>query len=126
MLKKLYDKSKIWFSVCWIIAYCLIMSVGDSLSITLGIEKSVTLPVALILSVILLLFLKKNRLFEACGLCPSKASAKSMLYYLPIVVMLTANLWHGVALSYGPLEALLYLLAKEDKPDQHEKLTRYI
>ena len=64
MLKKLYDKSKIWFSVCWIIAYCLIMSVGDSLSITLGIEKSVTLPVGLILSVILLLFLKKNRLFE--------------------------------------------------------------
>ena len=25
-----------------------------------------------------------------------------------------------------PLEALLYLLAKEDKPEQHEKLTRYI
>ena len=111
MLKKLYDKSKIWFSVCWIIAYCLIMSVGDSLSITLGIEKSVTLPVGLILSVILLLFLKKNRLFEAYGLCPAKASAKSMLYYLPIVVMLTANLWHGVALNYGPLEALLYILS---------------
>jgi len=25
-----------------------------------------------------------------------------------------------------PLEALLYLLAKEDKPELHEKLTRYI
>ena len=25
-----------------------------------------------------------------------------------------------------PLEALLYLLAREDKPEQHEKLTRYI
>ena len=111
MLKKLYDKSRIWFAVCWIIAYCLLMSVGDSLSITLGIEKSVTLPVALLLSASLLWFLRKNHLFEACGLCPSKASAKSMLYYLPIVVMLTANLWHGVALSYGPLEALLYILS---------------
>jgi tRNA nucleotidyltransferase (CCA-adding enzyme) len=29
-------------------------------------------------------------------------------------------------LSKVPLEALLYLLAREDKPDQHEKLTRYI
>ncbi|MBQ4326729.1 MAG: polya polymerase, partial [Mailhella sp.] len=29
-------------------------------------------------------------------------------------------------LSHLPLEALLYLLAKEDKPELHEKLTRYI
>ena len=27
-LKMLYDKSKIWFAVAWIIAYCVLMSVG--------------------------------------------------------------------------------------------------
>ena len=70
MLKKLYDKSKIWFAVAWIVAYCVLMSVGDSLSASLGIEKSITLPVGLIMSVILLVFLKKNKLFAAHGICP--------------------------------------------------------
>ena len=60
MLKRLYDKSKIWFSVLWIVAYCVLMSVGDSLSQTVGIEKSITLIIGLILSLTLLLFLKKN------------------------------------------------------------------
>lgn len=57
MLKKLYDKSSIWFAVAWIITYCVLMSVGDSLSATVGIEKSVTLSVGIILLSVLVLFL---------------------------------------------------------------------
>ena len=34
-----------------------------------------------------------------------------MLYYIPILVMLTANLWYGVTLNYGALETVLYILA---------------
>ena len=111
VLKKLYDKSKIWFAISWIIAYCVLLSVGDALSASIGIEKSVTLAIAIILSVILLLFLKENRLFAEYGLCAPKASAKSMLYYIPILVMLTANFWYGVTLNYGALETVLYILA---------------
>ena len=72
MLKKLYDESKIWFAVAWIIAYCVLMSVGDSLSAEIGIEKSATLPIGILLSAFLLLFLKKNGLFEEYGLCAPK------------------------------------------------------
>ena len=111
VLKKLYDKSKIWFAVAWIIAYCVLMSVGDSLSAEIGIEKSATLPIGILLSAFLLLFLKKNGLFGDFGLCAPKASAKSMLYYIPILVMFTANLWYGVTLKYGALETVLYILA---------------
>mgnify|MGYP007057791830 CR=1 FL=1 len=60
MLKKLHDKSKIWFAIAWIIAYCVLMSVGDALSVSIGIDKSVTLAIGFLLSAILLLFLKKN------------------------------------------------------------------
>ena len=59
MLKKLYEKSKLWFSLGWIIAYVVLMSAGDSLSLALGVEKSATLAVGLVLSVILFCFLKK-------------------------------------------------------------------
>lgn len=111
MLKKLYDKSKIWFAAAWIIAYCVLMSVGDMLSELIGTEKSATLFVGAVLSFILLLFLKKNGLFEEYGLCAPKASARSMLYYLPVFLMLTTNLWYGVTLNYGAVETVLYILS---------------
>ena len=111
ILKKLYDKSKIWFAVSWIIAYCVLMSVGDAISAWIGIEKLVTLAVGIFLSAILLLFLKNNGLFLDYGLCAPKSCAKSMLYYLPIIVMLSANLWYGVTLNYGVIETVLYILS---------------
>ena len=111
ILKKLYDKSKIWFAVLWIVAYCVLMSVGDAISVRIGIDKSVTLAIGIFLSTILLLFLKKNELSRDYGLCAPKTSARSMMYYLPILVMLTANLWYGVTLNYGALETVLYILA---------------
>ena len=111
MLKKLYDKSQIWFAVAWIIAYCVLMSVGDALSASIGMDKSVTLAIGIVLSGIVLLFLKKHGLSRDYGLCAPKASAKSMLFYIPILVMLTANLWYGVTVHYGALETALYILS---------------
>ena len=52
ILKKLYGQSKIWFAVAWIVAYCVLMSVGDSLSALIGVEKSVTLLIGALLSII--------------------------------------------------------------------------
>ena len=111
VLKKLYDKSKIWFALLWIIAYCVLMSAADALSVWIGVDKSVTLAIGIFLSATLLLFLKKNGLLSDYGLCTPKTSAKSMLYYVPIFIMLTANLWYGVTLNYGALETVLYILA---------------
>lgn len=111
MLKKLYGKSKIWFAVAWIISYCVLMSMGDSLSAAVGLEKSVTLAVGGLLSGALLLFLKKNRLLDVYGLCKSKVPAKKMLYYLPVLGMLTANLWYGVTVNYSAVETALYILS---------------
>ncbi len=111
ILKKLYDKSKIWFAASWIIAYCVLMSVGDAISAWIGINKSVTFAIGFVLSAILLLFLKKNELFPDYGLCAPKISAKSMLYYIPILIMLSTNLWYGVTLNFGALETILYILA---------------
>ena len=111
MLKKLYGKSEIWFAVLWIVAYCILMSAGDSLSAMIGIEKSLTLCVGILLSAVLLIFLKKNHLFEAYGFRPAQTSARSMLYYLPVILMLTANLWYGVTFNYGLTETVLYILS---------------
>ena len=110
-MKKLYEKSEIWFAVAWIIAYVVLASAGDNISADLGIEKIVTLPILIALSAILYFFVRKNSLTEKYGLCKSKLPAAKMLCYIPLLVLLTANLWYGVALNQSFLETALYVLS---------------
>lgn len=111
MLKKFYDKSRIWFAVTWIVIYCVMMSAADAISATVGIEKAVTLPVGLLLSAVLFIFLKKNALLVEYGFCKPRTSHESMLYYAPVLLMLVANLCYGFSLDLTPLEAVLAVLS---------------
>ena len=109
-MKQLYNKSEIWFAVAWIIAYVVLASTGDNISADIGVLKIATLPILIILSVILFLFVKRNGLSEKYGLCKSKISASKMLFYIPLVILLTANLWYGVTMNVSALETVLYIL----------------
>ena len=111
MLKKLYEKSRIVFAVAWIIAYVVLASAGDNISEDLGISKIVTLPILIAMSAILYFFIRKNGLTEKYGLCKPQLPVAKMLFYIPLLVLLTANLWYGVALNQSPLETALYILA---------------
>lgn len=111
MLKKLYEKSQIWFAVAWIIAYIILASAGDNISAEIGIAKIATLPILIALSVILYFFVRKNGLLQKYGLCKPVISAARMLFYIPLIVLLTANLWYGVAMNQSPLETVLYILS---------------
>ncbi|MBQ2737194.1 MAG: CPBP family intramembrane metalloprotease [Clostridia bacterium] len=110
MLKRLYDKSAVLFAVLWIVAYCVLMSAGDMLSGLVGVEKSLTLPIALLMSIVLFLFLYKNRLLKDYGFGrPTKAHG-TMLFYIPLLLMLGTNLIYGVTLNYSVIETVLYIL----------------
>ena len=111
MIKKLYDKSEIWFAVVWIITYVALVSVGDNLSANVGILKIVTLPILAVLSMIMYFFVGKNDLTEKYGLCKPQISSAKMLFYIPLIILSTANLWHGVVLNTSPVETLLYILS---------------
>ncbi len=109
-MKKLYEKSELSFSIIWIVAYCVLMSVGDGISAELGINKIVTLPVALLMSAVLFFFIKRNGFGERYGLCKPKASAKEMLYYIPLAALLLANVIHGFKINMSLAEAALYII----------------
>ena len=111
MLKKLYEKSEIWFAAAWIVAYVVLASAGDNISADLGIDKIVTLPILLAMSAGLYFFVRKNGLAEKYGLCKPRLPAAKMLYYIPLLVLLTANLWYGVAMDMSPLETVPYILS---------------
>lgn len=109
-MRKFYEKSEIGFAIAWIIAYCFFLSLGDNISVEIGIMKVATFPIALLLSLMLLLFLRKNDLLETYGLCKSKVPAKKMLYYIPVLVMMMANLMFGMGLCVSILEAICFVL----------------
>lgn len=111
MIKKLYEKSEIWFAVAWIITYCVLSSIGDNMSVSVGVLKIITLPILIVLTVILYLFVKKNGLTEKYGLCKPQISAVRMLFYIPLIVLMTVNLWNGFVMNASPLETLLYVLS---------------
>ena len=111
MLKKLYEKSEMWCALAWIIAYVVLASTGDNVSADLGIEKIVTLPILIAMSAILYFFVRKNGMTEKYGLCKPQLPAAKMLYYIPLFILLTANLWYGAAMNMTPLETVLYVLS---------------
>ena len=111
MIKKLYKKSEIWFALTWIIIYVVLASTGDNISENIGILKIATLPILIILSIILFLFVKNNGLAKKYGLCKSEIPASKMLFYIPLIVIMTTNLWYGVTINFSPLENVLYILS---------------
>ena len=95
----------------WIITYVVLVSVGDNLSANLGVKKIVTLPILVVLSMIMYFFVRKNDLTETYGLCKPQISSAKMLFYAPLIILSTANLWHGVVLNNSPAETLLYIVS---------------
>lgn len=109
-MKKLYEKSELAFSIVWIAVYCIFMSLADNFSAEIGTNNIVSLPTALVLSLILFIFVKRNGMGKRYGLCKAEIKAGKMLYYIPLAVMLFANLMFGVRLNMSAAETVLYML----------------
>ena len=63
-MKKVYDKNELNFALIWIGIYVVLMSVGDSISGTIGIAKILTAPICIILTLIVYLWIRKHNLKE--------------------------------------------------------------
>ncbi len=110
-MKKLYDKSNLCFSIIWIVAYVVLFSVADGLSEKTGYMKSITVLVGILLSTIIIIFLKKNNLLEKYGLCSFKGNLKSFLFFIPLLAILTVNLWNGVKMNTSIINTVLFIIS---------------
>ena len=108
-MQKIYEKSELWFAIGWIIVYVVGAGVADSLSVAVGIEKSVTFVFLLILSVTALIWMKKSVLLEKYGLCRPVFPASRYFYYLPLAFLASVNLWFGMKMNLSIYETLLYM-----------------
>ncbi|MBP3524295.1 MAG: CPBP family intramembrane metalloprotease [Clostridia bacterium] len=93
-MKKLYEKSEIWFAVAWIIVYVVVMG---NLRGNFGDESLYSMLAALVMASVLTVFIVRNRLTDRFGLVLWTDSRK-YLYFIPFVLLCTVNLWFGVSL----------------------------
>ncbi|MDE6387262.1 MAG: CPBP family intramembrane metalloprotease [Lachnospiraceae bacterium] len=110
-MKKIYEKNELTFSLIWIGVYVVLFSVADSISLDLGTAKIITVPVCLFMTIFLAVWIVKNGLSRKYGLCKMRIDYKRYLYFLPLVVIASTNLWCGVSLHLSIFETILYVIS---------------
>lgn len=123
-MKRLYKKSKLAFTLIWIAIYVTSFSLADKLSDTIGIQKIITAPLGLVLVLIMVSFLVKNNLTKEYGFCSFRGKSKDFLYFIPIIPVVSVNLWNGVSCSLSLLEIVLFVISMFCVGFMEELLTR--
>lgn len=98
-MKKLNQVSPIWHAVIWILAYVVLVPIGDWLSELVGEPNSVTAPLLVVLSIVLIFYVSRNGWLRYYGLRSFRsADFTRTLLYLPllaIVLMQYAKGWRA-------------------------------
>ena len=110
-LNWLYQKNPLYFSLLCIGVYCFANSLGNLISDKIGINSSVTCVVNILLSIALLQWIRRNGLMTSFGLCGSSVPASKFLWYLPLGLFASTNLWLGVGSNLPPLDTVCYILS---------------
>lgn len=107
-MKKLYEKSELSFALFWIVVYCAVQSLANPLSQVIGVESGANAAFSVVMTVILFCWIRKNGLMERYGLCRSGLPASRFLWYIPLVILVSANLWNGAAVNFPLAGTLCY------------------
>ena len=108
-LYQMYQNNELLFSLAWIALYIASLSAADGISEGLGMAKSVTAPLCILLSLLLWGWIRKNGLAEKYGLCPFRGDMGRYLYFIPLAVIASVNLWNGFTFRFSAAETVLYV-----------------
>ncbi len=109
-MKRLYEKSELTFAIVWIAIYCVLQSLANPLNEKIGIEYSASAILCTLQAIFLFAFIQRNGLMKRYGLCKSSTPARHFLYYVPLMILATANLWNGVAINYSLSATICYIV----------------
>jgi len=109
-MKKLYEKSELSFALLWIGIYCVGMSVFDEISRGIGAENLASAVFAVAASLFLYFWLKKQGKLERFGLCKPTAPAKAFLFYIPLLLITSKNLWGGAVMHYDAVGTVCFVV----------------
>ena len=110
-MHKLYEKSELAFFFAWLVIYIVCSSLFDSLSSLIGVEKLFTAVFHALMSFSALFWMKKHDLLKKYGIVKPNASSSRFLFYIPLVIIVSCNVWFGVMLNYSVIETLLSIIS---------------
>lgn len=87
----------------WIVVYCVLQSLANPLNKVIGVAYAASAAFCVLQTVVLFAFIRKNNLQKRYGLCKSPVPARQFLYYVPLLILASGNLWNGAAVNYTPL-----------------------
>ena len=109
-MKKLYEKNELTFAIVWIVVYCVLQSLANPLNNAIGVACAASAAFCVLQTVVLFTFIRKNHLQKRYGLCKSPVPACQFLYYVPLIILASGNLWNGLALNYTPVETVCRII----------------
>ncbi len=115
-MKKLYEKSEIWFALAWIGLYVVAMNIGlqfagglDNLADKTVGGLLVPVAIGLALAVASTCWILRNGLQEKYGLCVFRGDWKGFLFFVPLVLISLTNMKNGLGVS-APLALCLLMM----------------
>ena len=102
-MKKLYDRSEITFAILWIVLYTVSMGTLRNL----GDDSPWMLLGLIVISAAMYWFVRKYGLTEKYGLAGWAKNSRAMLWFLPLWLIASCNLWGGVSVRY-PLPGQIF------------------
>ncbi len=107
-MKKWYEKNDLLFAIAWIVLYC---AVSIPIRGALGDESAAMAAGLAAIAAGILFFVRKLRLEETCGLVKWSGPAREYLYFIPMLILATGNLWGGVGMAYGGAAQLFAVIS---------------
>lgn len=104
----LYKKNEVNFAILWIVIYCVL---SIPIRGQFGDESIYMLLVLSLIAVAITIFIKRHGLEEKYGLKSWPKNPKKYLYFIPIWILATGNLWGGISLAYTDYKQVFAVLS---------------
>ena len=104
----MYEKKEIWFAVIWIVLYCVILG---TIRGNFGDDSLAMLIALLVFTAGIAVFVKANHLEEKYGLAGWPKNTKRYLFFIPMWVLATGNIWDGFSPSYQGVALVFALIS---------------
>ena len=96
-MRKRYEEKGGLFAVRWSVAYCLVLG---TIKGSYGYDSPLMLTALFAFAAGICVFVKRNHLEKKYGLAGWPKDTKRFLYFIPLWILSTGNLWGGVQLKF--------------------------
>lgn len=107
-MKKLYEKHDLMFAILWIIVYC---AVSIPIRGKQGDESPVMMIGLALIAVGIFVFVKMLGLEKKYGLTKWQGKAGDYLFFIPMLILMTGNLWGGFGMAYDGISQVFAVIS---------------